>query len=198
MPLLQDTSVVRKGKLKVGVGAFMSMPTEAKTYMEPDGPGARGTVDSDLQYMPLVHAAGWTRYGFTKELELTTAFHVPTFAITIGMKWAPIAYEPGDVVSLALSADAGGSFVIMSYVVGVGLISSFHLSDEVSIDVASRFGTMTGLWSGPALTSTVGMSFGRKDTFRFAVGYTQGFAELLGDQMGPSASAFFFGGGWEY
>jgi hypothetical protein len=194
LPLIQDASVVRKGKLKVGVGAFMSMPIEAKTYMEPDGPGAKGSVDNDLQYMPLIHAAGWTRYGFAEDLEFTTAFHVPTFAIAIGLKWAAIAYEPGDVASLALSGEVGGSFVIMSYVIGVGFITSFHLSEEVSLDLGARFGTMTGLWNGPALTSTIGLSFGRKSTLRFAAGYATGF----GDQLGPSAPALFFGGGWEY
>ncbi|MDP6946294.1 MAG: hypothetical protein QF464_19250, partial [Myxococcota bacterium] len=67
LPLIQDTSVVRMGKLKVGVGAYMAMPTRDKTYFEPDGVGAKGAAGRDLQYMPLVHAAGWTRYGVAKD-----------------------------------------------------------------------------------------------------------------------------------
>jgi hypothetical protein len=182
------------GKLKVGVGAYMAMPTRDKTYFEPDGVGAKGAAGRDLQYMPLVHAAGWTRYGVAKDLEFTTAFHVPSFAIDIGLKWAVVPYEPGHDVSLALTADVGGSFVILSLIVGVGIISSFHVSDDVSLDVAARFGTMTGLWNGPALTSTVGVSIGRKSTIRLAAGYTVAFDEALG----PSTPAIFLGGGWEY
>jgi len=194
LPSLQDTSVVRKGRLKAGVGAFMAMPTR-QTYFEPDGPGVKGTVDSDLQYMPLIHAAGWTRYGLGHDLEFTTAFHVPTFAIVVGLKWAAVPYEPGDVASLALSADLGGSVVFLSFVAGLGVIGSFHLDEEVSLDLTTRFGTMTGLWNGPALTSTIGVSIGRSSTIRLAVGYAAGLGDELG--LGPSTSALFVGGGWE-
>lgn len=192
VPLLQDTSVVRKGKLRAGVGAFMGLPVR-EAYFEPDGPGVRGSADSNLEFMPLIHAAGWTRYGLGHGLECTTAVHVPTFALVVGVKWAAIAYEPGDVATLALTADVGGSFVIPSFVVGLGAIGSFHLKQDLSLDVTARVGPMTGLWQGSTLTNTIGMSMGGKSTLRLAVGY----AMDLGSDLGPSTPAFFVGGGWE-
>lgn len=185
---------MRKGRLKVGLGAQLAMPIRAKTYFEPDGPGAKGGAGGDLQYAPLGHAVGWTRYGVGYGMEFTSAFHLPTFAIDLGLKWAAIPHEPGNVASLALGADVGGSFIIMSFIVGVSVIGSFHLSEDITLDLATRVGTMTGLWNGPTLTSTVGMSIGRRSTIRFAVGYAMPLAERLA----PSTPAIFLGGGWEY
>ncbi len=195
VPLLQDAGVVRHRQLKSGVAAFVTMPVQ-ETYFEPDGPGVSGDADRDLQYMPLVHAAGWTRYGLGHDLECTTAVHVPSFAIALGVKWAAVAYEPGDVASLALSADVGGSFVIPSFIVGLGVIGSFHLDEAVSLDLVSRLGSMPGLWNGPALTSTVGVSIGRTSTIRLAAGYTVDLSGEIG--LGSSAPALFVGGGWEH
>ena len=198
LPLIQDATAVRRGKLKVGAGLAMGMPVDPETYFQPDGPGAIGPADSDLQYMPILHPFGWTRYGLGYDLEFTTAFHVPAFAVALGLKWAFVNYEPGNVVSAAVSGDVGASLAFPSLIAGLSLITSFHVSESVSLDVANRFGTMSALWDSPCLTSTLGVSIGRKSTVRLAVGYTLALGDDLIPGLPPSASAIYLGGGWEY
>lgn len=196
--MIQDASAVRKGQLKVGAGLAMGMPVDPETYFQPDGPGAIGPSDGDLQYMPILHPFGWTRYGLGNDLELTTAFHVPTFAVAFGLKWSFANYEPGDVVSAAVSGDLGASLAFPSLIAGLSLITSFHVSESVSLDIANRFGTMSALWDSPSLTSTLGVSIGRKSTVRLAVGYTVALGNDLIPGLPPSTSAIYLGGGWEY
>ena len=196
--MLQDASALRKGKLKVGAGIAIAMPMDADTYFTPDGPGAIGTSDEDLQYMPLVHPFGWTRYGLGYDLEFTTGFHVPTFAVDLGLKWSFANYEPGAAVSAAVAADIGGSLAFPSLIAGISLLTSFHVTEAVAIDLGSRFGTMTALWDAPALTSTLGVSIGRRSTLRFALGYTAGLGDLGIPGLKPAASSLYIAGGWEY
>ena len=196
--MLQDATALRKGKLKVGAGVAIAMPVEADTYFTPDGPGAVGTSDEDLQFMPLAHPFGWTRYGIGHDLEVTTAFHVPTFAVDLGLKWAFVNYEPGQSVSAAVAADLGGSLAFPSLIVGVTLLTSFHVSKEVSLDLAARFGTMSALWDAPNLTSVLGITIGRKSALRFALGYTAGLGDLGIPGLKPAASSLYIAGGWEY
>ena len=198
LPLIQDATAVRKGKLKVGAGLAMGMPVDPETYFQPGGPGAIGPADTDLQYMPILHPFGWTRYGLGNDLEFTTAFHVPTFAVALGLKWAFVNYEPGDAVSAAVSGDLGASLAFPSLIFGVSLITSFHVSESVSLDVANRFGAMSALWDSPSLTSTLGVSIGRNSTVRLAVGYTFAFDSDLFAGFPPWTSAIYLGGGWEY
>ena len=196
--MLQDASALRKGKLKVGAGIAIAMPLAEETYFTPDGPGAIGPADADLQYMPLAHPFGWTRYGLGHDLEFTTAFHVPTFAVALGLKWAFANYEAGDLVSAAIAADVGGGLAFPSFIAGVTALASFHASEEVAIDLSTRFGTMSALWDAPHVTSTLGVSIGRKSTLRFALGYTASLGNWGISGLNPAASSLYLAGGWEY
>ena len=196
--MLQDASALRKGKLKVGAGIALAIPLDDETYFTPDGPGVVGPADKDLQYVPLAHPFGWTRYGLGHDLEFTTAFHVPTFAVDLGLKWSYLNYEPGDVVSAALAVDVGGGLAFPSLIVGVTALASFHVTEQVAIDLSTRFGTMSALWDAPNLTSTLGVSIGRKSTLRFALGYTAGLGDLGISGLEPAVSSLYLAGGWEY
>ena len=198
LPLIQDATVLRKGALKVGGGVMVGMPLDPETYFEPDGPGSREPADSDLQYMPLANPMGWTRYGLGHGFEFTSAFHIPTFVVDLGLKWSPLTYEAGDIFTFALAVDVGTSLAFPSLTTGASLITSWHLSEEISLDLASRFGAMSGLWGAPNLTSTLGLSIGRRTTIRLAIGYVHGFDLPMIEGLEPSPAGLFVGGGWEY
>lgn len=189
VPLLQDARVLREGKMKVAVGGAAFVPVYADTTFEPDGPTA-DAPKHDLRYIPLGHMFGWVRYG-VGWAEIQAAFHVPSFAISLGTKIGLFGNDPEDIFGLALGLDLGASPVLLDLSYGGTLIMTIAPVRDLSIDLSARFGAMSGLWKLPALTLLAGLGIGDTDKLRIAVGYTL-------DPLGVAAEGLYVGAAWEY
>lgn len=189
VPLLQEAPVARKGKTIVAVAGAVFLPTQPGTFHEPDGP----TVDpgNDLVWIPLPQVLGWVRYGLGMSMELQTAFHLPSFAISVGLKLGILGSDPGDVFGLAVAVDVGASPVLLDVSYGGTLITSFAVSSDLSIDLSGRFGSMVGLWRMPVVTALAGLSAGEHDRLKVGLGYVWA-------PLGGAAEGAYLGVGWEY
>jgi len=167
---LEDAHVLPAGAARSGVAGAVFLPLE-RTIFQPDGPTRDvSSGEQDLAYLPLPHIIGWSRQGMGDRVEVRGSFQVPSFAIALSGKVGLIGPRPGAPFSLALSAEAGASPVLLGALYGATLHVGVAVGPAASLDATARYGVAVGLYSDPGLTTGLGLNFGRGRRYHVAVG----------------------------
>jgi len=188
--IMQEASLVPKGKDRVGMGGTVLVPLDPDTRWQPDGeltPEASAN-QPDLQYYPIPAFSGWIRRG-TGWGETQASISMPSFIITLASKVGILGLKSESPFSLAISGEINFAPITGSVTLGTTLLSSTQVGGGVSLDIGARVGNYTGVWLGLAVAPTLGVSVPLSNGSTFHVGA----GANIPTGIGPSAMS-----GWLY